>query len=339
MRKQASRMLVTPCNSEEFGLQLGMLFGPFEEGISEISVSTEGPLFTGRAEVHSVRPGLRLFAMNMDLSQDVPVDIRPVRSGVLMSFVLDGRSGYSVKRPSGRHDLWEFLPDSNIIGTFQTDKSRWNVVGGGRHRFVELQITSGKALQMFSQHSESSKGTIHSLLANSDGFAAHFQRSLSSDLRIIGHQILNCPLEGSLRCLFMESKAIEILALQLGAISYSQIGEPPRLNKDERNRLEEARRIIEREFADPPSLLTLARRVGLNDFKLKRGFRELYGTTVFGYVRTLRMEKARTMLDTGELNVTEVALATGYSCFGHFSEAFRKRFGISPRDFKNRQPF
>jgi len=87
-------------------------------------------------------------------------------------------------------------------------------------------------------------------------------------------------------------------------------------------------------MVDPPSLLTLAHRVGLNDFKLKRGFREVYQTTVFGYVRMLRMEKALSLLEAGEMNVGEVASATGYSNFGHFSEAFRKRFGVSPRDFK-----
>jgi AraC-like DNA-binding protein len=74
--------------------------------------------------------------------------------------------------------------------------------------------------------------------------------------------------------------------------------------------------------------------VGLNDFKLKRGFRQVFDTTVFGYVRALRMEKARALLELGRLNVTQVASATGYSCFGHFSAAFKKRFGILPSDFK-----
>jgi AraC family transcriptional regulator, transcriptional activator of the genes for pyochelin and ferripyochelin receptors len=69
--------------------------------------------------------------------------------------------------------------------------------------------------------------------------------------------------------------------------------------------------------------------------KVARGFREVYRTTVFGYVRMLRMEKAWMMFETGEMNVSEVALDTGYTSFGHFAAAFRERFGITPRDFKN----
>ncbi len=51
---------------------------------------------------------------------------------------------------------------------------------------------------------------------------------------------------------------------------------------------------------------------------------------MFGYIHELRMEKALAMLQTGEMNVSEVASAAGYTCFGHFSVAFRKRFGMSP---------
>ena len=335
MEKPASRMLVTPADAEEFGTRLGALFGPLEADVSEVSLLAEGPLVSGRAEVHSVRPGLRLFVMNMDVRQDIHLNIQPMSSGVLVSLVLDGRSGYTVHGPNGRNDEWEFLPGRNIIGTFKTEESHWNVTGGDFHRLVELQIVSGKALQLLSEYRDSNRGAVHSVLAKHDGFATHVPQVLSPELRMIGHQILNCPLEGPVRRLYMESKALEILAFQLDSLRSSKPRESVARSKDECNRLEEARRIIEREFVDPPSLMTLARRVGLNDFKLKRGFRELYQTTVFGYVRTLRMEKAWMMLETGELNVSEVALATGYICFGHFAEAFRKRFGITPRDFKN----
>ena len=95
-------------------------------------------------------------------------------------------------------------------------------------------------------------------------------------------------------------------------------------------RLQEARGILEVEFVDPPGLFELARRVGLNDFKLKRGFKEAFGTTVFGYVRRLRMDKAKSLLENGDLNVTEAALEAGYSLLGHFAASFKKRFGILP---------
>jgi AraC-like DNA-binding protein len=72
----------------------------------------------------------------------------------------------------------------------------------------------------------------------------------------------------------------------------------------------------------------------LNDFKLKSGFRETFGTTVFGYVRKLRMDKARSLLEIGDLNVTEAALEAGYCSLGHFAAAFKKRFGTLPGQYR-----
>jgi len=332
-------MLVTPANVEEFGTQFRSLFGPLAREVNEVSIVAEGPLFSGRLEVHPVRPGLRLFAMNVETRRDIQLDIAPVNAGVFLSVVLNGRSEYTVQRPAGRHDQWEFLPGRNVVGTFQTEKSRWNIAGRDSHRLVELHIASGRASQLLSEYLNSTPARLHPIMDLPDDFPRHIHQALTPELRIVAHQVLNCSLEGSARRFFMESKALEILALQLETLSSSNPGERGVPNKEELDRLEEARRILDREFADPPSLLMLARRVGLNDFKLKRGFKEFYHTTVFGYVRMLRMEKARTMLETSELNVSEVAVATGYTCFGHFSGAFRKRFGIAPRDFKKRRRF
>lgn len=81
---------------------------------------------------------------------------------------------------------------------------------------------------------------------------------------------------------------------------------------------------------DPPSLLALARQVGLNDFKLKRGFRQVFGTTAFGYLHDQRMERARQLLEERRFNVTEVACTVGYANPSHFAAAFKRKFGVNP---------
>jgi AraC family transcriptional activator of pyochelin receptor len=80
----------------------------------------------------------------------------------------------------------------------------------------------------------------------------------------------------------------------------------------------------------PPSLMELARQVGLNDFKLKMGFRRVFGKTVFGYLHELRMERSRLLLEEGKMNVKEVSYAVGYMDSGRFSDAFKKQFGVRP---------
>lgn len=84
---------------------------------------------------------------------------------------------------------------------------------------------------------------------------------------------------------------------------------------------------------NPPSLLDLARQVGINDRKLKQGFRQVFGTTVFGYLHDYRMEQARLLLIEQKLAIALVAHTVGYSHLSHFATAFRKKFGVNPSTY------
>jgi len=70
--------------------------------------------------------------------------------------------------------------------------------------------------------------------------------------------------------------------------------------------------------------------VGLNDFKLKKGFPQIYGTSIYKYLLHHRFDQARHLLEEGRMNVSEVAYAIGYSKLDHFYRSFKKRFGITP---------
>lgn len=88
--------------------------------------------------------------------------------------------------------------------------------------------------------------------------------------------------------------------------------------------------------ADPPSFPALSRKIGLNDYKLKAGFKAMFGTTVFGYLREKRLEKALLLLQQGEMNVTETSSAVGYSNTSYFAEGFREKYGVNPSAFARR---
>lgn len=101
------------------------------------------------------------------------------------------------------------------------------------------------------------------------------------------------------------------------------------------DRFKEAREILIRELSSPPSMDELARMTGLNSFKLKIGFRELYGTTVYGFVRSERMNWSKNLLESGRYNVSEAAWEVGYTNVSHFISCFRKHFHISPGEYLN----
>ena len=86
----------------------------------------------------------------------------------------------------------------------------------------------------------------------------------------------------------------------------------------------------------PPTLLELSRLIQMNDFKMKRLFKQYYGKTIYQYVREERLEKAFSLLQDGQHNVSQTAFAVGYTNISHFSEAFHSYFGVFPHMLVNR---
>ncbi|MEM9152230.1 MAG: AraC family transcriptional regulator, partial [Cyanobacteria bacterium P01_F01_bin.3] len=148
-------------------------------------------------------------------------------------------------------------------------------------------------------------------------------------------QILHCPFQGKIKQIYLESKCLELVALKLEQLKEidQRTGLACPLKPDDVDRIHYAKAILMDNLSDPPTLGELAHRVSLNDYKLKVGFRQVFGTTVFGYLHQHRMEVARQLLAAQRMNVKEVARTVGYASQSRFATAFRKRFGINPKAY------
>lgn len=146
------------------------------------------------------------------------------------------------------------------------------------------------------------------------------------------HQLLNCPYAGALGQIYQECKAIELIAHKLAQIqtSTSTVHGSNPLRLDDIERVYRARKILIRDLENPPKLSDLARAAGTNHTRLNQGFKRIYGTSVFGYLRRMRLEKAKAVLESGRMNVTEAAVAVGYNSLSSFSRAFSTHFGLKP---------
>jgi len=143
-----------------------------------------------------------------------------------------------------------------------------------------------------------------------------------------------CPM----RRLMLESMVLEFLSLQVDECCRGAGGEPSpvQISKGDEERLREASRLLVMDLENPPGLEKLARTVGLSEKKLKYGFRQLFGVTVYEHFRNHRLERARVLLDADRLSVSEVAYSVGYLNLSHFSAAFRQRYGMNPSDYLRR---
>ena len=148
--------------------------------------------------------------------------------------------------------------------------------------------------------------------------------------------LINAPYAGALRCRFYEAKSMEMLCLFVDAMRQSSGDEPQPDSPSVRalGRVQLARRILEEHLAAPPTVEQLARRVGVNRTRLRHDFKCFFGITIAEFIRAERMERARQLLRDETVSISAIAEAVGYHHAGNFSAAFRRHFGLSPRDHR-----
>ena len=150
-------------------------------------------------------------------------------------------------------------------------------------------------------------------------------------MQMILEQIFSSAYSGSLKRFYLEAKCMELITMRLDQLCREREHRTqPALRRADIEHIHDARDLLTERIADPPTLQEIALTVGINSNKLKYGFREVFGTTVFGYLRTLRLEEARRLLEHSELSVTEIAFQVGYSSLSHFARIFKHTYGSSP---------
>jgi len=150
-------------------------------------------------------------------------------------------------------------------------------------------------------------------------------------MRMVIEQMLRPPIDSAARSLYLEGKALELISLKLWQQSRADTAcFKLRLKSDDKQKLLQAKRILLARMANPPSIQELAHLAGMNDHKLKIGFRQVFGDTVYRTLKAARMEKARQLLRETRHSVLHVANEVGYENPSHFAAAFRDRFGMSP---------
>jgi AraC-like DNA-binding protein len=157
---------------------------------------------------------------------------------------------------------------------------------------------------------------------------------ISPSMSIVLSQIFNFNLNPSIKNLYYRGKGYELLSLYFNRTEDPNAEQCPFLI-DEENvmKIRQAKEIILSNIAEPPGLKELADKVGLNLKKLKMGFKQIYGDTVYGFLFDYKMDYARKLLDSGSYNVNEVGLKIGYSTGSHFIAAFKKKYATTPKKY------
>ncbi|WP_433831837.1 helix-turn-helix domain-containing protein [Flavobacterium anhuiense] len=156
---------------------------------------------------------------------------------------------------------------------------------------------------------------------------------LTPSIQWVTSEIKNCTREGVLKRIYIESKIKELLIHQLETLIPKPLPSNE-INEEDHDKLLKAKKILENDYRNTPTLPELSRLISLNEFKLKKGFKACFGTTVKSYIIKLRMEHAKELFQGKSTTVSEAAYKCGYKDVSHFSAAFKNYYGFSPQKFK-----
>ncbi|WP_115461354.1 AraC family transcriptional regulator [Winogradskyella aurantiaca] len=195
---------------------------------------------------------------------------------------------------------------------------------------VSLIISIDKFHSLFSQDAN----YVSFLTAENRSKKYYKDDLINPSMAVVLNQLLSFNLNESIKPLYFKGKAYELLSLFFNRDKDANIEQCPFL-VDEENvaKLKKAKDIIIARMAEPPSLQELSDSIGLSLKKLKEGFKQIYGDTVYGFLLDYKMEVARKLLDSGEYNVNEVGFKVGYSTASHFIAAFKKKYGTTPKKY------
>lgn len=143
--------------------------------------------------------------------------------------------------------------------------------------------------------------------------------------------------KGMIRIMQIEGLVYQILSMHMIQHNKEMANKRPQtsLLKREMKIIRNYAKKIEKNISKDFSLEDIAAETGLTQAKLQEGFKLLYNRTVTEYIRHARLEVARDLINTTEMNISEVVYSIGFTSRSYFSKIFKEKYGISPSEFKS----
>ncbi len=281
----------------------------------------------GTQEIINIENDFMLIRFQNDSEEIFKVE-KSVNSGLIQfHFGLKGKAKFNFNQGNYALDLNEekslllYNPQKELPLNLELEPNSW---------VISLIVSIKKFHALFS-----SEANYIPFLSDENKDKKYYrEENFSPSMAIVLSQLFHYNLNPSIKNLYYKGKGYELLSLYFNRNEDPTAEQCPFLI-DEENvlKIKKAKEIVIANMAEPPGLQKLADEIGLNLKKLKIGFKQIYGDTVYGFLFDYKMDYARKLLDSGSYNVNEVGLKIGYSTGSHFIAAFRKKFGTTPKKY------
>jgi len=248
-------------------------------------------------------------------------------SHIQFHFCLKGRSRFHFNQ--GHYHLEVNEENSLLLYNTQRDLPL-NLVVSPNSWLLSVVMTIRKFHGLFSDQAD----YIPFLSGDNQEKKYYSQEMVSPAIAVVLSQLMNYNLHPSIKKLYVKGKVFELISLYFNKTAEADLEQCPYLaDEDNVKRIRMAKDIIISRMAEPPTLPELSEEIGLGLKKLKEGFKQIYGDSVYGFLFDYKMEYARKMLESGRHNVNEVGLKVGYSTASHFISSFKKKYGTTPKKY------
>ncbi|QTH40155.1 helix-turn-helix domain-containing protein [Cohnella sp. LGH] len=311
-------------------------YKPFLEMIDDHDLTMEVlrlPEHVGEGEVRRLilRGGMELCITEYRMRDERVTTFKGSEALVELNYCLEGGGLFEVsgRRFEVKPNEWQLLLMKDLYAVMKHEPDRKMHFLGIRMKESDFREYVGAG--------EGEEATAVPRLRGAQPFYAA-SRPMTPEIGAVVRELAARARQETMPRLYMESKTLELLLLSLRQYFLPEDGGGAKsiLRGNDLDKIKRAQAVLRERMDSPPTLLQLARLVGLNDNKLKLGFKEVFGNTVFGVLREMRLEQAKLCLEQGTMNVSETAYAVGYSNPGHFAEAFRRKYGIQPHTLLHR---
>ena len=269
--------------------------------------------------------GITLTRSDCNLRHDFHSTIEHQQPVTILGFGLQGGSNFRFGRSTAADsliregDVWLDRPEDAIM-----------------QRHTPAQAHSAMVALKFDD------SRIEELLEELTGHSGVLRENTASATRLNANApiaqmlvpLLDNPLQTATDRLIAEGTALTILAESISHTRPRYLSHGSILPAPEQRGLERAIELLTADLASTPDLTDLAKAAGMSHVRLNRCFKKVHGTTIFSWLRSYRLELAKTLLQQNRQSITDIAYFCGFSSSSHLSSCFRSRFGITPQEFR-----
>jgi AraC-like DNA-binding protein len=250
---------------------------------------------------------------------------------VVVTFVLNSKSGAWIK------DYEPYLLSSDEVFTCQLVPEGSTEFRTPEHvEIFRMFIKPGYYMDILNNYGSTFSEINERVRNNVTGNIYLRPFPVTPKMKIIINGILNYnnPHEYLLQN-FIKNKVLELFHTQLELI-LSQTGKEinRKLSSTDEQKITEAQKILRTNYQNPPTIRQLAVLLATNEFKLKKGFNQLYNTSVYQYIIEIRLEKAIELMYDKRISLEQISEMVGYANLSHFTRIFKKVKGITPGKFR-----